>query len=162
MKIEKMKNENKMRGRGVQFGLKGGNQNHPKSKNQKKITLRGRGIEIKKLNREKKEKRKKEKRSEIREREREEKRERRETPTRPPTEKPNATTTHPVAPANYIMIFNGPKGKTWPPKIFGRGVGWDGLEFGLRCQSATSDKSQVSSSIKKYKKKSHESRGSGS
>lgn len=51
MKIEKMKNENKMRGRGVQFGLKGGNQNHLKSKNQKKMTLRGRGIEIKKLNR---------------------------------------------------------------------------------------------------------------
>ena len=49
-----MKNENKMRGRGVQFGLKGGNQNHPKSKNQKKMTLRGRGIEVKKLNREKK------------------------------------------------------------------------------------------------------------
>lgn len=46
-----MKNENKMRGRGVQFGLKGGNQNHPKSKNQKKMTLRGRRIEVKKLNR---------------------------------------------------------------------------------------------------------------
>lgn len=123
MKIEKMKNENKIRGREVQFGLKGGNQNHPKSKNQKKMTLRGRGIEIKKLNREKKEKRKKEKRSEIREREREEKKERGgKTPTRPPTEKPNATI-HPVAPANYIMIFNGPKGKTWPPKIFGREVG---------------------------------------
>ena len=123
MKIEKMKNENKIRGRGVQFGLKGGNQNHPKSKNQKKMTLRGRGIEIKKLNREKKEKRKKEKRSEIREREREEKKERGgKTPTRPPTEKPSATI-HPVAPANYIMIFNGPKGKTWPLKIFGRGVG---------------------------------------
>lgn len=42
-----MKNENKMRGRGVQFGLKGENQNHPKSKNQKKMTLRGRGIEVK-------------------------------------------------------------------------------------------------------------------
>lgn len=52
--MEKMKNENKMRGRGVQFGLKGGNQNHPKSKNQKKMTLRKRGIEVKKLNREKK------------------------------------------------------------------------------------------------------------
>ena len=49
-----MKNENKMRGRGVQFGLKGGNQNHPKSKNQKKMTLRGRGIKVKKLNKEKK------------------------------------------------------------------------------------------------------------
>lgn len=54
MKILKMKNENKMRGRGVQFGLKGGNQNDQKSKNQKKMTLRGRGIEVKKLNREKK------------------------------------------------------------------------------------------------------------
>lgn len=72
--MKKMKNENKIRGRGVQFGLKGGNQNHPKSKNQKKMTLRERGIEAKKLNREKKEKRKKEKRSEIRERERERKR----------------------------------------------------------------------------------------
>ena len=128
MKIEKMKNENKIRGRGVQFGLKGGNQNHPKSKNQKKMTLRGRGIEAKKLNREKEGREgKKEKRSEIRKRERErgggEKKEKeRETPTRPPTEKPNATI-HPVAPANYIMIFNGPKGKTWPPKIFGREVG---------------------------------------
>lgn len=117
MKIEKMKNENKIRGRGVQFGLKGGNQNHPKSKNQKKMTLRGRGIEAKKLNREKEGREgKKEKRSEIRKRERErgggEKKEKeRETPTRPPTEKPNATI-HPVAPANYIMIFNGPKGKT--------------------------------------------------
>ena len=47
MRISKMKNENKMRGRGVQFGLKGGNQNHPKSKNQKKMTLRKRGIEVK-------------------------------------------------------------------------------------------------------------------
>ena len=54
MKIAKMKNEKKMRGRGVQFGLKGGNQNHPKSKNQEKMTLRGRGIEIKKLNGERK------------------------------------------------------------------------------------------------------------
>lgn len=54
MKILKMKNENKIRGRGVQFGLKGGNQNHPKFKNQKKMTLRRRGIEVKKLNREKK------------------------------------------------------------------------------------------------------------
>lgn len=123
--MEKMKNENKIRGRGVQFGLRGGNQNHPKSKNQKKMTLRERGIEAKKLNREKEGREvKKEKRSEIRKRERGEKKEKeRETPTRPPTEKPNATTTHPVAPANYIMIFNGPKGKTWPPKIFGRGVG---------------------------------------
>lgn len=54
MRIEKMKNENKMRGRGVQFGLKRENQNDPKSKNQKKMTFRGRGIKVKKLNREKK------------------------------------------------------------------------------------------------------------
>lgn len=47
MRIEKMKNENKMRGRGVQFGLKKENQNDPKSKNQKKMTLRGKGIEVK-------------------------------------------------------------------------------------------------------------------
>lgn len=58
MRISKMKNENKMRGRGVQFGLKGGNQNHLKSKNQKKMTLRGRGIEVKKLNRERKRRKK--------------------------------------------------------------------------------------------------------
>lgn len=57
-----MKNENKMRGRGVQFGLKGGNQNYPKSKNQKKMTLRKRGIEVKKLNREKKGRKKGERR----------------------------------------------------------------------------------------------------
>lgn len=31
--MKKMKNENKMRGRGVQFGLKRENQNDPKSKN---------------------------------------------------------------------------------------------------------------------------------
>lgn len=54
MKISKMKNENKIRGRGVQFGLKRENQNNPKFKNQKKMTFRGRGIEVKKLNREKK------------------------------------------------------------------------------------------------------------
>lgn len=54
MKISKMKNENKIRGRGVQFGLKRENQNNPKSKNQKKMTLRRRGIEVKKLNKEKK------------------------------------------------------------------------------------------------------------
>lgn len=52
----------------------------------------------------------------------------RKLPVRPPTEKPNTTTTHPVAPANYIMIFNGPKSKTRPPKIFGSGISWDGLE----------------------------------
>lgn len=41
----------------------------------------------------------------------------------------NSTVTiHPVAPAYNIMIFNGPKSKTSRPKIFGRGVGWDGLE----------------------------------
>lgn len=57
---EKMKNENKMRGRGVQFGLKGGNQNYPKFKNQKKMTLRERGIEVKKLNRKRKEKERRE------------------------------------------------------------------------------------------------------
>lgn len=51
-----------------------------------------------------------------------EKRKMRKLSARPPTEKPNVTT-HPVAPANYIMIFNGPKSKTWPPKIFGREVG---------------------------------------
>lgn len=54
--------------------------------------------------------------------EREKKGRMKKLPARPPTEKPNVTT-HPVAPANYIMIFNGPKSKTWPPKIFGRGVG---------------------------------------
>ena len=47
MKISKMKNENKMRGRGVQFGLKRESQSNPKSKNQKKMTLRRRGIEVK-------------------------------------------------------------------------------------------------------------------
>lgn len=51
-----MKNENKMRGRGVQFGLKRENQTNPKSKNQKKMTLRGREIEVEKLNRKRKEK----------------------------------------------------------------------------------------------------------
>lgn len=54
MKISKIKNENKMRGRGVQFGLKRESQNDPKFKNQKKMTLRGRGIKVKKLNKEKK------------------------------------------------------------------------------------------------------------
>lgn len=57
-----------------------------------------------------------------------------EKTSRPTTDgETNVTTTHPVAPANYIMIFNGPKGKTWPPKIFGSGIDWDGLEFGLGC-----------------------------
>ena len=116
-----MKNGNKMRGRGVQFGLKRENQSNLKSKNQKKMTLRRRGIEVKKLNRERGEK-EGEKRGEK-------KRRTRKLPARPPTEKPNITTTiHPVAPANYIMIFNGPKSKTRPPKIFGSGISWDGLE----------------------------------
>ena len=60
----------------------------------------------------------------------EEKRRRREREKRKNEKTPHPTTDgetnvtiHPVAPANYIMIFNGPKGKTWPPKIFGRGVG---------------------------------------
>lgn len=43
MEERKMKNENKMRGRGVQFGLKGENQIYPKFKNQKKMTFRRRG-----------------------------------------------------------------------------------------------------------------------
>lgn len=130
-----MKNENKIRGRGVQFGLKRENQSNPKSKNQKKMTLRGRGIEVKKLNRKRKEKKKKEEKNEKEkerkegEREKEGKRKTRKLPARPPTEKPTTTTiTHPVAPANYIMIFNGPKSKTRPPKIFGSGISWDGLE----------------------------------
>ena len=130
-----MKNENKMRGRGVQFGLKRGNQSNSKSKNQKKMTLRGRGIGVKKLNRKRKEKERKKRKMKKRERGKEgekrerKKREMRKLPARPPTEKPNVTTiTHPVAPANYIMIFNGPKSKTRPPKIFGSGISWDGLE----------------------------------
>lgn len=52
----------------------------------------------------------------------------RKLPARPSTEKPNVVTAHPVAPANYIMIFNGPKSKTRPPKIFGSGISWDGWE----------------------------------
>ena len=89
------------------------------------MTLRGRGIEVKKLNRKRKEKKeeKNEKEGEEKEREKEEKKENEKT-SRPITDgETNVTTTHPVAPANYIMIFNGPKSKTWPPKIFGRGVG---------------------------------------
>lgn len=54
-----MKNENKMKGRGVQFGLKRENQSNPKSKNQKKMTLRVKGIEVKKLNRKRREKERK-------------------------------------------------------------------------------------------------------
>lgn len=129
-----MKNENKMRGRGVQFGLKRENQSNPKSKNQKKMTLRRRGIEVKKLNKKRREKeRKKRKMKREREKEGEEREKRgekgrmRKLPARPPTEKLNVTT-HPVAPANYIMIFNGLKSKTRPSKIFGSGISWDGLE----------------------------------
>ena len=59
---------------------------------------------------------------EKRRRKEREKRKNEKTP-RPITDRETNVTTHPVAPANYIMIFNGPKGKTWPPKIFGRGVG---------------------------------------
>ena len=123
MKISKMKNENKMRGRGVQFGLKRESQNDSKSKNQKKMTLRGRGIEVKKLNRERKEGKKGKERNEIRKRESGERKERERKTPNPTTDRETNATTHPVAPANYIMIFNGPKSKTWPPKIFGRGVG---------------------------------------
>ena len=161
-----MKNENKMRGRGVQFGLKRENQNNPKSKNQKKMTIRGRGIEVKKLNRKRREKERKKRKMKKRKRKKEgekrgRKRRTRKLPARPPTEKPNVTI-HPVAPANYIMIFNGPKSKTRPSKIFGSGISWDGWEFSEMTQFTTLYKSQVSNSIKKYKKKSHESRGSGS
>ena len=120
-----MKNENKMRGRGVQFGLKGGNQNHPKSKNQKKMTLKGRGIEVKIKQKDREKRRKRgEETNKIRKREEKgEGKEREEKTPSPTTDGETNVTTHPVAPANYIMIFNGPKGKTWPPKIFGRGVG---------------------------------------
>ena len=129
-----MKNENKMRGRGVQFGLKRENQSNPKSKNQKKMTLRGRRIEVKKLNRKRKEKRKKEKKNEKegegkKKERRERKKRKNEKTSRPTTDgETNAVTIHPVAPANYIMIFNGPKSKTRPPKIFGSGISWDGWE----------------------------------
>lgn len=52
-----------------------------------------------------------------------------EKASRPTTDgETNVVTIHPVAPANYIMIFNGPKSKTRPPKIFGSGISWDGLE----------------------------------
>lgn len=71
---------------------------------------------MKKREREKKEEKEKEK-------------EENEKTSRPTTDgETNVVTTHPVAPANYIMIFNGPKSKTWPPKIFGSGIDWDGLE----------------------------------
>lgn len=79
--------------------------------------------------RKKEEENEKEGEEEKKEKEREKKRGRtRKLPARPPTEKSNAVTIHPVAPANYIMIFNGPKSKTRPPKIFGSGIDWDELE----------------------------------
>lgn len=56
-------------------------------------------------------------------REREREKRKNEKTSRPTTDRETNVTIHPVAPANYIMIFNGPKSKTWPPKIFGRGVG---------------------------------------
>lgn len=132
-----MKNENKMRGRGVQFGLKRENQSNPKSKNQKKMTLRGRGIEVKKLNRkrrEKKERRENEKEGEgKRKRKEREKKRKNEKTSRPTTDgETNVVTIHPVAPANYIMIFNGPKSKTRPLKIFGSGIDLDGWESSER------------------------------
>ena len=52
-----------------------------------------------------------------------------EKTSRPTTDgETNVVTIHPVAPANYIMIFNGPKSKTRPPKIFGSGIDWEGVE----------------------------------
>ena len=77
-----------------------------------------------KLNRKREKRRKRGKESnKIRKREEKEEGKEREKNSRPTTDGETNVTTHPVAPANYIMIFNGPKGKTWPPKIFGRGVG---------------------------------------
>lgn len=77
-----------------------------------------------KLNRErKKEKKRGEERNKIRKREEKGEGREREKNSRPTTDGETNVTIHPVAPANYIMIFNGPKGKTWPPKIFDRGVG---------------------------------------
>lgn len=77
-----------------------------------------------KLNRKREKKRRKrgEERNKIRKREEKGEGKREKTP-RPTIDGEITIITHPVAPANYIMIFNGPKGKTWPPKIFGRGVG---------------------------------------
>lgn len=123
MKISKMKNENKMRGRGIQFGPKRESQSNPKFKNQKKMTLRRRGIKVKKLNRKRKEKEKNEKRERKKTEEKEKEKEKNEKTSSSTIDGETNVTIHPVAPANYIMIFNGPKGKTWPPKIFGRGVG---------------------------------------
>ena len=96
------------------------------------MTLRGRGIEAKKLNRErkKKERRGRGKRGRGKRKKKREKKKRKNGRTSRPTTdgETNVTTIHPVAPANYIMIFNGPKSKTRPPKIFGCGISWDGLE----------------------------------
>ena len=72
---------------------------------------------------------KREREKEGEEREKEKKKEENEKTSRPTTDgETNTTTIHPVAPANYIMIFNGPKSKTRPPKIFGSVISWDGLE----------------------------------
>lgn len=90
-----MKNENKMRGRGVQFGLKGGNQNHPKSKNQKKMTLRGRGIEVKKLNGERKKKEEKNEKEGEEKRRRKEREKRKNEKTSRPTTDEEAQCHHP-------------------------------------------------------------------
>lgn len=78
-----------------------------------------------KLNRKREKRKRGEERNEIRKRKRERGREKREKgkTSSPTTDGETNVTTHPVAPANYIMIFNGPKSKTWPSKIFGRGVG---------------------------------------
>lgn len=74
-------------------------------------------------------KREREKEGEKREKEKEgERGKTRKLPVRPSMDKSNTITIHPVAPANYIMIFNGPKSKTRPPKIFGSWIDWDGLE----------------------------------
>lgn len=88
-----MKNENKMRGRGVQFGLKRENQSNPKFKNQKKMTLSGRGIEVKKLNRKRRKKeRKKRKMKKEGEEKRRRKREKKEREKRK-NEKTSRSTT---------------------------------------------------------------------
>mgnify|MGYP001780264592 CR=1 FL=1 len=87
MKISKIKNENKMRGRGVQFGLKRESQNDPKFKNQKKMTLRGRGIEVKKLNKKRKEKEKNEKEGEEKRKRKEREKRKNEKTSRPTTDR---------------------------------------------------------------------------
>ena len=72
---------------------------------------------------EEKNEREKEEKEEKNEREKEEKKKENEKTSHPTTDGETNVTTHPVAPANYIMIFKGPKSKIRPPKIFGRGVG---------------------------------------